>query len=905
MESLVIIAHTVYKYSEYLANARNKNSRVDFFSPQAQEIWDPLREARNEYPELLQITISHTNLEGNSYYDVLTAEDVEKIKHNALGRYSFSLLPTAESFSDVVEIGDSSSLETVNIKTPVFVRPGNIAIYYTCGDLDNAIDSLNTLIFNMSLALPPGKVKFTFVDLNINKVLEEIVSALPSNIVCHIRNGSELHKFFYNLQKKVDSLMKISTNIIDYNNEKKKIQQPYEVVVLTDGIAKYKEYQERINALMNIGSKGGLFFIILSQKNEEIIYPIDSSLDVKEIYEADSIQTPIVNHNPYWFNEINREKCLTYMRNELVNKQNKKAIHWDENLEDGYTKLENEIYVPVGDSMSFHMNNVNHVHAFIVGQSGSGKSVFLHNIIGSVIHKYAPEDLQLYLMDFKLGGVEFNRYKGVKHVKAMLVDNSDQQITLEILRELRNSMVERGKLLRNAGVTNIEEYNHARTSDKMAHILLVADECHEMFRVGDSIPRTISNEIAEIITKIAKEGRSQGVHLILATQTLSGAEISNEILHNISDHYLLKCAPTDSERLVPGSSDITSSQTTGEIYYHHVEEQMQFKAFYTPKEEAEKLVAAAAKKAEGHHSNGEFYFSGAQLFHLNDCKMEENRRIRKNPVAFLGKSIDLNQKDIAVNLKEDFSENILVFGLNDDQMLTRTSYVLMLSTMLAIKKGGLDIPVKVINCLNDEESIYEDILEELSDAGLCDVISRRERGSFLKQLAESVKSEKAGPMLLFILGQERFRELKMDMEIGNNENASASDSDFSSLLGAFSSSADAGVQTFKQAIDIILEHGPEIGVHTIIQVDKPTNLLFEDMTAKEIFKKFKHLIMLKSDEMTASRLNLRDDIRLETLSKDPERLRAYYYAEESDSYTLFTPYMLPDVNNILELINNA
>jgi len=73
------------------------------------------------------------------------------------------------------------------------------------------------------------------------------------------------------------------------------------------------------------------------------------------------------------------------------------------------------------------------------------------------------------------------------------------------------------------------------------------------------------------------------------------------------------------------------------------------------------------------------------------------------------------------------------------------------------------------------------------------------------------------------------------------------------------------------------------------------------LIAKEIFQKFKHLVMLKSDEMTASRLNLRDDIRLETLSKDPDRLRAYYYAEESDTYTLFTPYMITENSIIKQL----
>jgi hypothetical protein len=51
------------------------------------------------------------------------------------------------------------------------------------------------------------------------------------------------------------------------------------------------------------------------------------------------------------------------------------------------------------------------------------------------------------------------------------------------------------------------------------------------------------------------------------------------------------------------------------------------------------------------------------------------------------------------------------------------------------------------------------------------------------------------------------------------------------------------------------------------------------------------------------KLGLSDDIHLEELSSEQERLRAYYYSEEDDSYQLFSPYMLPtenELNNILK-----
>ena len=102
---------------------------------------------------------------------------------------------------------------------------------------------------------------------------------------------------------------------------------------------------------------------------------------------------------------------------------------------------------------------------------------------------------------------------------------------------------------------------------------------------------------------------------------------------------------------------------------------------------------------------------------------------------------------------------------------------------------------------------------------------------------------------------------------------------------------------------MILEKGPDYGVHTLLQLEKASNLLFEDyITPKVVYQKFKHLVMLKSDETAGVTLHLSDDIRLEKLSSDWERLRAYYYAEESDSYTLFTPYMPSKSKDIINML---
>lgn len=654
-------------------------------------------------------------------------------------------------------------------------------------------------------------------------------------------------------------------------------------------------------------NSGYLYKYLKIKENKHIAIPV-------EHYE-DPHNDGIINFTPITSNETLLKACFDYIRTEAEAKEEMQVqtLDFGSAAESKYEPDLSTMVVPVGKAESkdadFRMDLVSHVHSFIIGQSGSGKSVFLHNIIGGAMLKYAPEDLQLYLLDFKLGGVEFNRYQGAKHVKALLVDNSDPQVTLEILRELRGSMTERGKLLRKAGVNNIGEYNKLHQEDRMPHVLVVADECHEMFRADDSIPRQVRNEISDIVIKIAKEGRSQGVHLVFATQTLSGTEMSSEIINNVSDFYLLKCAQTDSERLVPNSSNFTSELSTGQIYYHHVDEQVKFQAYYTDKEAAEKLMVAVVEKAKDHKSNGEFYFNGAQMFYLDESVKEQMLAVKgKSPLAFMGKAIDISQKDLYIKLNEDFSENVLLLGLNDQEQVTRTTMNLFVSLMMSAKLKHKDIAFKVIDCLNNEEGEVHELIFDLENEGYCEIIERRQRSKFFKELAQGVLDGTAEETILLILGQDRFRELKMNMELEENiSSKSNDDDDMMSISDDFfgdNGSSSSSVRTYREALYVILDKGPDYGVHTLLQLEKASNLLFEDyITPKVVFQKFKHLVMLKSDEAAGVTLHLNDDIRLEKLSSDWERLRAYYYAEESDSYTLFTPYMPSKSKDIINLLN--
>lgn len=293
-----------------------------------------------------------------------------------------------------------------------------------------------------------------------------------------------------------------------------------------------------------------------------------------------------------------------------------------------------------------------------------------------------------------------------------------------------------------------------------------------------------------------------------------------------------------------------------------------------------------------------------QITYLDDSVKEQILAIRgRFLTAFMGKTIDNRQKDLFVKLSEDYSENVLLIGFNEQEQVTRTSMNMFLSLMMSAKQKRRDIAFKVIACQDIEDSDVSELLLEMESYGFCQIIGRRQRGRFLKELAKGVLEEKAEETILLILGQDRFRELKIDMELEYKDQGITFDEDNRNLFGG--DGCSSGIRTYREALKIILDKGPDCGVHTLLQLVKVSNLLFEDeITPKMIYQKFKHLVLLKSDESTTLTLHLNDNIKLEEMSSNKEQLRAYYYAEESNSYTLFAPYMLPNPGDIINLLNS-
>ena len=886
-----IVAHTEKEYVQEVKEAKA-------------EIMGKLNKLRILLPDIMPVS------DGSCLKENEVEVMISNLKQRVRTKYSARLLPSAEMLHDNIYGSD--------FYTPTFIewqgatsKEANFVISYDKSTANDAISAMNYLVGNMLLSLPIKRVHLNFVDLNFTGSAQLFTKNLNESLFRDlIVDTQQLNDFCKEMQQRMVTVLQECGNLVEYNEQNQTYRYPYEVVVLLDYPNMYEYAAQQLAALFENGHKGGIYFVVLHNQESTLSEQNKSLIDMEDCYTMVDLNKDTHELECLLNNPVTSKAVFEYINKEAAQKPKVKVLkaNYEELYKQPYEETDSIIKVPIGEELNgntihFQMNAVDHIHSFILGQSGSGKSVFLHNIIAGAMLKYRPEDLQFYLLDFKLGGVEFNRYRNSKHVKALLVDNSDLQVTLEILRDLNEQMRERGKLLRSAGVSNIADYNRKSPDNHIPQILFVADECHAMFNSSMSSSHKLFREMSEIIARIAKEGRSQGVHLILATQTLAQTDISSEIINNISDRYLLKCASADSEKMIRDSSEKTANLATGQVYYRFKDlQEATFRSYFTSNEEVPTLNKYIVDKAVQSTSNGQFYFNGSQVF-LLDNEQISNLPAKRNNIATLGCSVDLNRKPVQIFLKADDGENILFFGINDQEQVTRTVMNALISLVYSAKNNGRSLHAYVIDSLGKDDGKYLDVLDKLQDEGLVTIIKKKAIGTEFHRIATGIIDGNIDPMLLVILGQERMRDLRLNNDLEIDEvpavNSEASDIDLGSLMNmSFDGNSDgkgkkADISSYRKVLAYILENGPQYGVNTLLQVDMPSKVLYEDyINAKYIFGKFNHLVMFRSEEKAAAPLGLNDDIHLDQLPAEEERTRAIYYASDRDVYQMFTPYIL-------------
>ena len=826
-------------------------------------------------------------------------------------------------------------IQNVALFIPKYVNfsetPG-VAIKSGNGWEEFAQQKMTHLLMCALLAMPVGKVRLHFIDLNFSGKAQFFIDNFDRSVCEVCLDVSSAERQAESLKEKMAQRLRGELS-----------DDSYDFVVFLDFL---NDYNKIGNAYSQIIEKGALanihtIFINNGQNLEENVYnpllgnedrfcPIDGYTKLPKDYKYDRSLTfaalSFAKDSDF------RRKCIDYLNSGVQQDDETPKIDETE-----YAVTTSVIEVPIGktangETVEFKMDvNCGHYHAFVIGETGSGKSRFLHDIIINMIAKYSPEDVELYLMDFK--GVEFNPYRDIKHSRVILVDRADERITYEVIHELKQKMEERQKILAAAGASDVDEFNKMSADKHISQIILVADECQTLFS-DDAKNNKLQRDMIATIALIAQQGRAYGVHLLLATQSLSNAPLLGaSILNQIGEHYILPCLPADAQKLVPDherkDTETVVSQMEkgkGQCYYQGADGKFLFTFSYIPKGEVQdSLIDAAKKKSDEHNSNGQVYFSGSLQYAMDEQTIDViAAKGRRHIVASPGQSIAISQSPVTMQLRNESGENIMLLGINDKQYVTRTSINTLVSMIATNRRKELDYEFVVMDCMKcDDDEPYMDVLDKLQAEGQCRLVRPRDRKALLYQLCKDIASGSARPTMLTILGEETFRELKFDepLDIAEENNSTQANveepmsfDDALSMMNMLGNpvtskpQTDSGISDIKtvmQALEYILDHGPENGVHTIMQLDRIGNFYITKdgyVNSKAVYSRFAHLLILRSGENDVSTLTLPDDIRPAVLEDNGERLRAYYYNEGSNRYELFTPYLMPKTEQIDKLL---
>lgn len=199
-------------------------------------------------------------------------------------------------------------------------------------------------------------------------------------------------------------------------------------------------------------------------------------------------------------------------------------------------------------------------HALLGGKTGSGKSNFLHVLIHSLCYNYSPNELQLYLLDYK-EGTEFNVYtKPYLPHAALVATESDVEYGIAVLHHLEEELVRRSQMFKEKNAPDYNTYRKENTADVLPRILLIVDEFQKLFD-GE---RKQSQEAAKIINNLLRQGRSFGIHILLSTQTICGlGDVVNglnfsQLVGNLGCRIALSCSASDSQKLLGGQNSAAS-----------------------------------------------------------------------------------------------------------------------------------------------------------------------------------------------------------------------------------------------------------------------------------------------------------------------------------------------------------
>ena len=773
-----------------------------------------------------------------------------------------------------------------------------------------AVATLQMLMARLLTSVPPGRVKFTIIDpvalgqnfagfMHLADYDESLVSSRiwtdPEHIEQRLTDLTEhmetvIQKYLRNEFPTID----------DYNRQAGELAEPYRFLVISDFPHGFQpDALRRLASIASTGARCGVYTLIFRDTRQ--IISAGSGFDDVEAHSVNLIQSgarfvwkddvfaqfPLSLDGPPGEEQLTR---LMHQVGKLARDANRVQVPFEsiapKASEFWSLSAKSELRVPVGRmgatrQQALRLGKGVAQHSLIAGKTGSGKSTLLHAIITNAAMWYSPDEVELYLIDFKKG-VEFKTYatNSLPHARAIAVE-SDREFGLSVLQRIDAEMTRRGEMFRTLGVQDLAAYRDS-SGLPLPRVLLIIDEFQEFFVEDDKL----GQDAALYIDRLVRQGRAFGIHVLLGSQTIGGSSgLSRATLGQMAVRIALQCSEADSQ-LILGDNNSAARllNRPGEAIYNDagglVEGNSPFQVAWLPDENRDRFLEMVTRKAAAEAATPSRNAVKAPIVFEGNAPSD----IRKNlklarilsgqdlpsiPLAFLGEPVAIKDPT-AIAFRRQAGTNALFIGQGEEQALA-----MMMSSMISLSASLRGKDARFV--LLDGTPADSPLAGRLPGAAAhlsheLKTIEYRATADAIAELSVELKHRQeaddasAPPIFLCIFGLQRYRALRKTDDgfgFGGEDKPPAADKQFNELI----------------------KEGPGLGIHIIAWAD--TAVSVDRTIDRNALREFDNRVLMQMSAADSS--TLIDSPAANKLGYH----RAIAYSEEQGTIEKFRPYAVP------------
>lgn len=792
-----------------------------------------------------------------------------------------------------------------------FPTGGNVLLKADGPGKEQAIEELQQLSMRFLTGLPAGKARMTIFDpvgLGDNFAAFMHLADYDEALIAH-RIWTEEH----HLEQRLVDLTGHMESIIQkylrnqypsieaYNEDAGEVAEPFRLLVVANYPANFNtEAAKRLVSIAASGARCGVSTFISMDTSAD--QPRDINLTNLEenswvfewrdgrfhLLDNDFAELPLTLSAPpndqqttQLLNKVGqaaREASKVEVAFKLVHPRYDQKPIWYADSGAGLTIPLGRVGATRRQSLSLGQGTSQHV--LVAGKTGSGKSTLLNVLITNAALHYSPDQLEMYLIDFKKG-VEFKAYAthALPHARVIAIE-SEREFGLSVLQKLDAELKRRGERFRELGIANIKDVRDNDPNNHYPRILLIVDEFQEFFVDDDRL----SQEAALLLDRLVRQGRAFGIHVILGSQTLGGAyTLARSTIDQMAVRIVLPCSEADGHMILADDNHAARLLSRpGEAIYNdasgRVEGNHPFQICWLDDDQREELLSEVRDLYE--KSPRKFALAEPIVFEGNaPAELLRSRPLRaalekvptqapKEPQAFLGEAIAIKDASTAV-FKRQSGSQLLILGQDE-----RAAVGLLAGAVTSLAAqhpvGSARFFFLAANFEVDPVKALYDLVKQLPHE--VNTAQHREVAPMMQTLSDELTTRKGlppdapmSPIFVVIYGLHRLRDLRR------------SDDDFGG--------GEGGLSPVNQMAELIKEGAP-LGIHFLIWVDTATGASrsFDRATLREFTLRV--LFQMSANDSS----NLIDSPAAGKLGAH----RALYYSEELGTIEKLRPYGVPN-----------